>query len=138
MPHKRPKRTIREKLRNQQYVDLLISQLIDSLIFQRGTDLAPGKQYLGKEALPKSFSRVINASEIREAWKAKKRKIEEDGNVLHAETKRRKPNDDNKRRQTEVGRAKEKQMASHFRIKPGESIQHFNRCVCHERMRAMC
>ncbi|KAF9476393.1 hypothetical protein BDN70DRAFT_935085 [Pholiota conissans] len=93
MPHKKAKRTVREKLRTE-----------------KGTDLAPGKDSLQNEAIPKSAARVFNSQAIRDDFKLKKRKMEEEG----------------------VGRAGKKQKTDKkvtLTIQPGESIQHFNRRV---------
>lgn len=84
--------------------------------------MAPSKQSLSNEAIPKSLARVLNAAHIREEWKVKKRKLEEDG-----DRKR-----DSKRIKLESAaksKGKEEQVTSQLRIKPGESIQHFNRYV---------
>jgi hypothetical protein len=94
--------------------------------------MAPGKQHLSKEDIPKSFSRVINASKIREEWRAKKRKLEEISDGQHPEKRRKLTVNEDKRTQSAEGKTKEKPVASHFKIKPGESIQHFNRCVVHQ------
>ncbi|KAF9499505.1 hypothetical protein BDN71DRAFT_1441615 [Pleurotus eryngii] len=97
MPHKKAKRSIRERERSE-----------------KGSNLAPAQQSLATEALPKSLTRVLNASQIREDWHAKKRKNgEEDGRGTV------------KRNKTEKG-AKGKTELS---IMPGESIQHFNKRV---------
>lgn len=113
MPHKRAKRSVRVKLKSQQ-----------------GEDMAPGKEQLSKEAIPKSFSRVIYASKIREEWRANKRKLEEAVPAPHAE-KRRKltASNEDKHTQNAEGKTKGKLIKSLLKIKPGESIQHFNRRV---------
>ena len=90
--------------------------------------MTPGKQPLSQEAIPKSFSRVIDASKIREEWIAKKRKLEE---PAHAE-KRRKLIVDEDQRAHNLDKRAEKLTTSHLKIKPGESMQHFNRYVRHE------
>lgn len=94
--------------------------------------MAPGKEQLSKEAIPKSFSRVIYASKIREEWRANKRKLEEAVPAPHAE-KRRKltASNEDKHTQNAEGKMKGKLIKSLLKIKPGESIQHFNRCVGH-------
>ncbi|KAF8875301.1 hypothetical protein BD779DRAFT_214913 [Infundibulicybe gibba] len=112
MPHKRAKRSVREQSRKE-----------------KGADLAPGKQALSTEAIPKSVSRVLDAARIRGAWSDKKRKLMEDGEPQRND-KRRKLGDEHgraregaKKGRTKVG------TSSEIRIKPGESIQHFNRRV---------
>ncbi|GLB45332.1 hypothetical protein LshimejAT787_2100920 [Lyophyllum shimeji] len=108
MPHKRAKRSARESARNQ-----------------KGQDLAPSKDDLSKEPIPKGIARVLNAEKIREEWKIRKRKLEEADDPRQSD-KRRKLDDDarNSKRKT-----KEAQAMSNLKIKPGESIQHFNRRV---------
>ncbi|KAF4569883.1 hypothetical protein EYR40_008864 [Pleurotus pulmonarius] len=97
MPHKKAKRSIRERERSE-----------------KGSNLAPAKQSLANEAIPKSLTRVLNASQIREDWHAKKRKnTEDDGRGAV------------KRKKMEKG-AKGK---AELNIQPGESIQHFNKRV---------
>ncbi|RDB15266.1 hypothetical protein Hypma_004829 [Hypsizygus marmoreus] len=109
MPHKRAKRSIRENQRKEQ-----------------GADLAPSKQSLSNEPIPKSLARVLNAAHVREEWKIKKRKLEEDGESK-ADSKRRKLADG--KMGSAKGRGKEKEVTSKLTIKPGESMQHFNRRV---------
>ncbi|KAF9465809.1 hypothetical protein BDZ94DRAFT_1253239 [Collybia nuda] len=105
MPHKRAKKSVREKTRTE-----------------HGQDLAPSKQSLSNEAIPKSLARVLNAAHIREEWRAKKRKLEEDDD-RERNGKRKKLSGATK------GNGKEEHVKSQLRIKPGESIQHFNRRV---------
>ncbi|KAF5343789.1 hypothetical protein D9757_014115 [Collybiopsis confluens] len=88
MPHKRAKRSVREQQRSQ-----------------KGTDLAPSKESLSHEALPKSVVRVLNAAQIREEWKTKKRTLED----------------------KEESRAKKRKISSS--IQPRESLQHYNKRV---------
>ena len=73
--------------------------------------MAPARDLLNDEPIPKSVARVLNAAKIREEYKAKKRKNEEEGGLAGSE-KRRKI---------------EETAKSKLTIKPGESIQHFNR-----------
>ncbi|KAJ3729501.1 hypothetical protein C8R42DRAFT_569466 [Lentinula raphanica] len=96
MPHKRAKRSVREQQRSQ-----------------KGSDLAPSKQSLSEEAIPKSLSRVLNAAQVRQEWR--KRRIEdgEPGETVDARKKRRL-------------NGKNHNIPS---IVPGESLQHFNKRV---------
>ena len=96
-------------------------------LIARGSELAPGKESLRNEAIPKSAARVLNAQAIRDEWKLKKRKLEDgDG----------KDGRGGKRRKT-TGRItgsedKEKSKKTSLTIQPWESIENFNRCVtCH-------
>ncbi|KAF5374159.1 hypothetical protein D9615_008863 [Tricholomella constricta] len=105
MPHKRAKRSVRENERKK-----------------RGEDLAPMKNSLSNEPIPKAIARVLNATKIREEWHNKKRKLQEDGDHKQGD-KRRKLEDGAK------GKRRETQATAKISIKPGESIQHFNRRV---------
>ncbi|CAA7266084.1 unnamed protein product [Cyclocybe aegerita] len=96
MPHKRAKSSVRRHIRNE-----------------KGTDLAPVKSSLQNEPIPKSAARILNAHSIREEWKQRKRKNEEEQSGR-----------DGKRRKT--GPADKKATLT---IQPGESIQHFNKRV---------
>jgi hypothetical protein len=74
MPHKRPKRSIREQDRSQKCVYHLPLPVTTHQRFQRH---GPGAEsQLSSELLPKSFARAINAAQVRAAKKAKRRKVE--------------------------------------------------------------
>ncbi len=83
-------------------------------LFLRGSDLAPGHHSLENETIPKSVARVLNSLSVRQQWKTNKRKAE-DGDNGEGKGK-------GKRRKTEDESAAPK-------ILPGESLQHFNKCV---------
>lgn len=93
-------------------------------LIARGSELAPGKESLRNEAIPKSAARVLNAQAIRDEWNLKKRKLEDgDG----------KDGRGGKRRKT-TGRMtgsedKEKSKKTSLTIQPWESIENFNRSV---------
>lgn len=70
------------------------------------------------EAIPKSVARVLNAVHVREQWKSRKRMPEDDPDAIKS----------GKRRKTEKGDRGEKK-AKTSGILPGESLQHFNKCV---------
>lgn len=76
------------------------------LTSDRGSNLAPGKESISNEAIPKSAARILNALKIREDYK-KKRKLEQEDSGAGTGDKRRKVDD------------------LQLKIKPGESIQHF-------------
>ncbi|KAF8184212.1 hypothetical protein BJ912DRAFT_853258, partial [Pholiota molesta] len=80
-----------------------------------GTDLAPAKDSLQNEAIPKSAARVFNAQAIRDDFKTKKRKNEDDDGERAG-----------KKQKTDKGKGDKKVSLT---IQPGESIQHFNRRV---------
>ncbi|KAJ7038770.1 hypothetical protein C8F04DRAFT_348060 [Mycena alexandri] len=100
MPHKRAKRSIRDEQRSK-----------------KGSDLAParlggGGDALSSEPLPKSFTRVLNAAQVRADYRAK-RKLREDGDGEDGPKKA-------KKRKLEVAEAK---------IRPGETLAHFNKRI---------
>ena len=100
--------------------------MLFSFLFFRGSELAPGKESLRNEAIPKSVARVLNAQAIREEWNLKKRK-HEDGDGRDGPGGK-------KRKTTTTGRAAEsgnleKSKGISLTIQSGESIQHFNRSV---------
>ncbi|OSD04906.1 hypothetical protein PYCCODRAFT_1363116 [Trametes coccinea BRFM310] len=105
MPHKRAKRSVREKKRTES-----------------GGDLKPGgKNSIENEEIPKGAARILNAAKVQQEYAEKKRKgLLEDG----AGPSRKKRKTDGK--EGEKARASSN---SHLRIQPGESISHFNRRV---------
>ncbi|KAL0563559.1 hypothetical protein V5O48_018507 [Marasmius crinis-equi] len=107
MPHKRAKRSVREKERAE-----------------RGHDLAPTKSHhaLKEEAIPKSAARVLNAMKIREDFRKRKREAEEGGEGGDGGGKRRKKGKDAKGE-------KEKEKGAVGGILPGESLEHYNKRV---------
>ncbi|KAG6826957.1 hypothetical protein H0H92_013770 [Tricholoma furcatifolium] len=105
MPHKRAKSSVRKQEQKE-----------------RGNDLPPQKDSLSNEPIPKSASRILNAAMIRQQYK--KRKNEDDGD--HKQRDKRRRTDDG---ETGLKSQKDSQTASKLTIKPGESIQHFNRRV---------
>ncbi|KAG7092728.1 hypothetical protein E1B28_009057 [Marasmius oreades] len=101
MPHKRAKRSVREKQRSE-----------------RGHDLPPTKTKQHDEDIPKSAARVFNALKIREEFH-KKRKRELEGGGIERDDgskKKRKKKD-------------EKGIEKVSGILPGESLQHYNKRV---------
>ncbi|KAI0351320.1 hypothetical protein OH77DRAFT_946800 [Trametes cingulata] len=105
MPHKRAKRSVREKKRAES-----------------GNDLVPGlKKSIEAEEIPKSVARVLNAAKIQQEWAEKKRKSQGEDGAGPSRKKRRKE-----------GMGAEGAGdggATQLRIQPGESIAHFNRRV---------
>ncbi|KAJ7718648.1 hypothetical protein B0H16DRAFT_1897592 [Mycena metata] len=100
MPHKRAKRSIRDEQRTK-----------------KGSDLAPtrlgaGGDALSSEPLPKSFTRALNAAQVRADYRAK-RKSREDGDGEDGPKKA-------KKRKLEVAEAQ---------IRPGETLAHFNKRI---------
>jgi len=81
-------------------------------------DLAPEKVSLRNEAIPKSASRVFDAQTIREEYKKKRKLVDNQG---ERPRKRQKNTIDS-------GSGMKKSKVS-LTIQPGESMQHFNRCV---------
>jgi hypothetical protein len=109
MPHKKAKRTIRERVRHE-----------------TGADLDPGKDSIRDEPISKSAARVFNAQVIRDQWREKKRKLDEDESD-HGR-KRKKPGKTGKLGEPIHGPKSAKKKIS-LTIQPGESMQHFNRRV---------
>ncbi|TEB27376.1 hypothetical protein FA13DRAFT_1794781 [Coprinellus micaceus] len=93
MPHKRPKQSVRVRAQKEQ-----------------GSDIAPSKDSIANEGIPKSAARVLNALKIRGDFKKKRKAQEEAGEER------------SKRRKTGSG-------SEQLKILPGESIQHFNKRV---------
>lgn len=66
------------------------------------------------------MARILNAEEVQKAWREKKRSLtEDDGNTDGNGGKRKKRKTDN------AGEAVPSKSA--LKIKPGESLRHFNR-----------
>jgi len=74
--------------------------------------LAPGKQSMSSEPIPKSIARVLNAARTHEDYASRKRKGDADD---EGKQKKRKLNQDDPSRM--------------HKIQPGESLQHFNKYV---------
>ncbi|KAH9893568.1 hypothetical protein C8Q73DRAFT_836746 [Cubamyces lactineus] len=104
MPHKRAKRSVREKKRAES-----------------GSDLGPGsRRSIENEDIPKSAARVLNAAKVQQEY-AKKRKGQADDGADLSRKKRKQEGVD-----AESSGAASK---SQLRIMPGESMAHFNRRV---------
>ncbi|KAG2130785.1 uncharacterized protein EDB93DRAFT_1243220 [Suillus bovinus] len=100
MPHKRAKRTVRERERSL-----------------KGDNLPP--RHLGNEdTVPKSVARILNAEKIRLQFREKKRKIDEPNGDESPQLKRKRPASDVNNRKEEM-----------LKIQPGETIAHFNKRV---------
>ncbi|KAI0832044.1 hypothetical protein BC628DRAFT_579095 [Trametes gibbosa] len=122
MPHKRAKRSIREKRR-----------------VESGADLVPGvRRAIEDEDIPKSAVRVLNAAKIQQDWAEKKRKRQDEHptsgiggeDAAGPSRKKRKglPGGDGQG-QAEVNRGGGGSGGTTLRIQPGESMAHFNRRV---------
>ncbi|KAF8633776.1 hypothetical protein AX15_001282 [Amanita polypyramis BW_CC] len=107
MPHKRAKRSAREELQ-----------------WRREVDLPPEKDSLSSEAIPKSASRILDATKIREEWKSKKRQLEPNSNPQGS--KRRRVNGGDERDNSD---SRKSSGSIQWKIQHGESIQQFNRRV---------
>jgi len=88
-------------------------------LLTRGTDLAPAKHIasLSTERIPKSLSRVLGAAQIRENWRERKRKLEEEGVGADRKRKERKL----------TGLSVEESDRNPLAIQPGEALAHFNK-----------
>ncbi|KZT70012.1 hypothetical protein DAEQUDRAFT_709386 [Daedalea quercina L-15889] len=105
MPHKRAKRSARDKQRTQS-----------------GLNLPPGARHaIDNEEIPKGAARILNAAKIQEEHRQRKRKLQEGGDAGEPSRKKRKSE----------GRDGEKGLggSAKLRIQPGESMTHFNRRV---------
>ncbi|KAG2128692.1 hypothetical protein DEU56DRAFT_504192 [Suillus clintonianus] len=100
MPHKRAKRAVREREKSLKGVNL------------------PPKHLGNEDTVPKSVSRILNAEKIRHEFREKKRKIDEPNGDGSPQPKRRRPTSDVNSRKEEM-----------LKIKPGETIAHFNKRV---------
>lgn len=80
--------------------------------------MAPEKDSLQNEAIPKSAARVFNAQAIRNEFKTKKRKMEDDDGDRAG-----------KKQKTDKTQSRKGEKKVSLTIQPGESIQHFNRYV---------
>ncbi|KAF9523141.1 hypothetical protein CPB83DRAFT_775925 [Crepidotus variabilis] len=102
MPHKKAKQSIREKVRNE-----------------IGADLPPQKGSLRSEPIPKSASRILNAQNIRDDFRKKRKSCEERADNEGRVGKRQ------KKTKSDV----KSTVQTTLKIQPGESMQHFNRRV---------
>ncbi|KIK98534.1 hypothetical protein PAXRUDRAFT_670604 [Paxillus rubicundulus Ve08.2h10] len=104
MPHKRAKRSVRERGKALQDIDL-----------------AP-KIAIEREPIPKSVSRVLDAGRIRREYREKKRKLGGDNDEDNPRLKKRRHNHNETDRNVD-GETKG------LKIKPGETVAHFNKRV---------
>lgn len=85
----------------------------------RGADLVPGvRKSIENEEIPKGAARVLNAAKIQQEFAEKKRKQRDEADGAGPSRKKQKG-----------GAGGQNEGANALRIKPGESIGHFNRCV---------
>ncbi|KLO19705.1 hypothetical protein SCHPADRAFT_992650 [Schizopora paradoxa] len=110
MPHKRAKKSVRDKERDTKKSDLPPSQLVSGFQNDGG--------------FPKSAAWVLNAEAVRSAYR-EKRKREADGGDDDGKRKRKRKATNG---QGETDGDVQKAKAS-LTIKPGESLKHFNRRV---------
>ncbi|PIL30420.1 hypothetical protein GSI_07607 [Ganoderma sinense ZZ0214-1] len=114
MPHKRAKRSVREKNRSES-----------------GANLAPGaRRAIEDEGIPKSVARVLNAAKVQQEWAERKRKGADDSQGDGPSRKRlkRDAGGDSGEGEKKNGKGKGKGTVE-LRIMPGESMAHFNRRV---------
>ncbi|KAI0653012.1 hypothetical protein C8Q70DRAFT_937970 [Cubamyces menziesii] len=104
MPHKRAKRSVREKKRAES-----------------GNDLGPvSRRSIENEEIPKSAARVLNAAKVQQEF-AKKRKGQADDGAGPSRKKRK--------QESAIAEGSGAAANSQLRIMPGESMAHFNRRV---------
>jgi hypothetical protein len=130
MPHKRAKRIVREQQRFAKSVMLVARQNTQlNLSIDRGNDLAPGKQSLQNEAVPKSMARALNAMKVREEWKKRKREEglgTEDEKGSKKRKKMREEGGTSSQATVSVARKKTSREKGQS-IQPGETLQQFNK-----------
>jgi hypothetical protein len=94
----------------------------------RGFDLAPAGHSLASESIPKSAARILNAAKVRAEFKEKKRQLEleaeGEADDQNGRAKKRRKGTEN---ESDLGAVAGKKMT--LKLQPGESIQHFNKCV---------
>lgn len=86
--------------------------------FVRGVNTAPEKTSLSKEEVPKSVARVLNAAKVQQEWRAKQKRNSEDTSPEAGPSRKKQKKN-----------PKNEESSGDLRIKPGESLAHFNRCV---------
>lgn len=93
-------------------------------------DVAPSGN-LSTEGIPKSISRILDAAKIREDFKQRKRTAldEPSDGSGRPKKKRKQAVEDTKEKATTASNEKGKEKAAEIKIKPGETLAHFNRCV---------
>ena len=91
---------------------------------RRGSDLAPVKDSLSHEAIPKGAARILNAEKVQQDWKDRKRKRAEASEDGPRESKRQRAHGDE-----QGGRGGGGRHSDTIKIQPGESLAHFNRQV---------
>lgn len=119
MPHKRAKRTVREQTKAGRYSQGCTSVYVLLSKIPRKSDLPPSQSLLSHNDIPKSMARVLNAEAVQKAWKDRKRKLSCDLNEETRSHKKRKNAD----------KRDDESLHSSLKIKNGESLHHFNRCV---------
>ena len=116
MPHKRAKRSVREKRKEEQCVLKSLNNKGSLRVCPRKSDLPPVQGF--NDDMPKSVARILNAESIQRAWREKKRGLGDGGEDRNeGGKKRRKLDNSNDARKKDKG----------LKIKPGESLGHFNR-----------
>ncbi|KAH7927640.1 hypothetical protein BV22DRAFT_1006533 [Leucogyrophana mollusca] len=100
MPHKRAKRSVREREKAA-----------------KGADLPP-TQSSADDIVPKSVARILNAGKIRQEYREKKRKHDGDDKNVGSQQKKRR-----------TGDADTLTEELPLKIQPGETIAHFNKRV---------
>lgn len=96
--------------------------LTSSACADSGADLAPAKDALSNEDIPKSAARVIFASKVQKEFRESKKRRNDDAQVGNNPGQREK-------KKRKVDGEGDGDTSSAMRILPGESLAHFNRCV---------
>lgn len=133
MPHKRAKRSEREKNGTQMLVvcarPFFFFPWAWGAYHKVVRDQAPGgarsKNELSNEDIPKGAMRALNAAKVQEEYR--KRKMQGDGPGLEGAAKKRRKTTGEDFGKGEKGGKERKGNA--MKIQPGESLAHFNRCT---------
>ena len=89
--------------------------------------MAPGKQRLGHETVPKSVERILNAAKIRDDWRKKRKREDDVGDVHDGTRKRNKVREEDGSELSRHAAVIERQKIPV--IRPGETLLQFNQCV---------
>ena len=108
----------------------LSSDKVKGIRTRRVADQTPpeASRNLREEAIPKSITRVLDASRIRSEWKRSSGKRKQRDEEWDAETdSRRKSRKKSKTMGSDAGAVTEDAKLPPMKIQPGESLAHFNK-----------
>lgn len=125
MPHKRSKRSLREKQRSASYVIASVYRFrrVPYNVL-RSLNLPPAStNAIEREDIPKGAARILYANKIQEEYRDRKRKAQVEG----AEPDSQGQGSRKKQRRSEADGDARKSGKVEMKIQPGESMMHFNR-----------